>query len=328
MTVWVVRAGSTGEYEETCLSLGLVGIDFRIGQSATDFESKDALQEHIRSKNAADQVWRFVHDIHVGDMMVLPRKSPKVVHVGRVSGEYQYRDDLPAPHVRPVIWDPPEIPRTNFDQDLLNSMGSLSTVFRLLAPDAEERISGIVTGYLSPTELDATETASQGSEDTEDRVDLEEAIHDRIVERIRQKYPGVRLEYFVAEILRASGYRVLQTREGPDGGIDVLAGQGELGFDHPRLCVQVKSGRHPVDLPDYNRLQGNITSFGADYGLLVSLGGFTSAVRNENERSYFQVRLWRANDLVDKLLETYDRLPNDIRSEIPLRTVKMLIETE
>ena len=153
-------------------------------------------------------------------------------------------------------------------------------------------------------------------------------INDRIVERIRQRFSGIGLEYLVAEILRASGYRALETRPGPDGGIDIVAGRGDMGFDHPRICVQVKSGRNAVDLRDYNRLQGNIGSFGADHGLLVSLGDFTRPVRNENERSFFQIRLWGPNDLVEKLLETYDYLPDDIRSEIPLRNRRILIETE
>ena len=101
-----------------------------------------------------------------------------------------------------------------------------------------------------------------------------------------------------------------------------------MGFGHPRLCVQVKSGRSAVDLADYNRLQGNIGSYGADHGLLVSLGDFTRTVRNENERSFFQIRLWGPSDLVDKLVETYDSLPEYIQSEIPLRNRRILIETE
>lgn len=326
MTVWVVRAGRYGEYEETCLSQRLVCIDFNLGRSATNFQSKESLQEHAESKNAADQVWRFVHEIQAGDLMVLPRKNPKVVHVGRVSGEYQFRNDLSAPHVRPVNWGPAEVPRANFDRDLLNSMGSLLTVFRVSTTNAEERISRIVEAYLNPSDPADAEPTPQESEDAEERVDLEEASHDRIVERIRERFSGVRLENFVAEILRASGYRALVTRQGPDGGIDVLAGQGDMGFDHPKICVQVKSGRSAIDLPDYNRLLGNIRSFGADYGLLVSLGDFTRSVRNENERSFFQIRLWAANDLVEKLFETYDRLPDDIRGEIPLRTIKILAE--
>ena len=328
MAVWVVRSGREGEYEELCLSQSLAAIDFDLGQSVADFGSREALREHARGMRAADQLWNFMHVISIGDMIVLPRKRPRVVNVGRVRGEYEYRENLQAPHVRSVEWDQRDIPRSYFDQDLLNSMGGLATVFQIRANDAEARISSIMAGYLSPDARDDAGTAFPVSEITEPRTDLEEAINDRIVERIRERFPGTQLEMFVAEILRASGYRALVTRQGPDGGIDVLAGQGDMGFDHPRICVQVKSGRSPVDLPDYNRLLGNIRSFGADYGLLVSLGDFTRPVRNENERSFFQIRLWGADDLVEKLLETYDSLPDYIQSEIPLRTRRVLRETE
>ena len=310
------------------MSQGLAGIDFGVGQSGAGFDSRESLREHMPARNAADQVWSFIHEIRVGDMIVLPRKRPRVINVGRVSGDYQYRNDLEAPHVRPVDWEAQDIPRSDFDQDLLNSMGGLATVFRVRASDAESRIDGISAKHLD-RDVDAdAEPVSLVNGDVEYKVDLEEQINDRIIERIRQRFSGTRLEYLVAEILRASGYRALETRPGPDGGIDVVAGQGDMGFGHPRLCVQVKSGRNPVDLPDYNRLQGNIGSFGADHGLLVSLGDFTRPVRNENERSFFQIRLWGPNDLVEKLLETYADLPDDIRSEIPLRNRRILIETE
>ena len=327
MTVWVVRAGRMGEYEETFLSQGLAGIDFGVGYSAGGFNSRESLREHMPTRNSADQVWNFIHEIRVGDMIVLPRKSPRVVNVGRVSGDYQYREELEASHVRSVDWKTPDVPRSYFDRDLLNSMGGLATVFRVRANNAEARIDGILGKHLSGDIATDGETVSPVNEETEFQVDLEEQIYDRIVDRIRDRFSGTRMEYLVAEILRASGYRALETRPGPDGGVDVLAGQGDMGFGDPRLCVQVKSGRSAVDLPDYNRLQGNIGSFGAEHGLLVSLGDFTKAVRNENERSFFQIRLWGPNDLVDKLLETYDGLPDDVRREIPLRNRRILIET-
>ena len=90
----------------------------------------------------------------------------------------------------------------------------------------------------------------------------------------------------------------------------------------------MKSTNAPVDIADYNRLQGNVNAYGANHGLMVSLGDFTRAVRNENERSYFQIRLWGPDDLVEKLLETYDDLPDDIRTEIPLRNRRILVEAE
>ncbi len=337
MTVWVIRAGRRGEYEELFLSQSIAGARFALGQSGAEFKSRESLREHMMSRTSADemktrnwasQVWNFIHAIRDGDMIVLPRKAPRVVNVGRVSGDYEYREGSEVPHVRPVEWEQQGIPRSDFDQDLLNSLGGLATVFRVRASNAEARIASILDKNLRGNIPTEPEPVSSAITDDELKVDLEEQINDRIIDRIRQRFSGTRLEYLVAEILRASGYRALETRQGPDGGIDVVAGQGDMGFGQPRLCVQVKSGRSAVDLPDYNRLQGSIGSFGADHGLLVSLGDFTRTVRNENERSFFQIRLWGPTELAEKLLETYDELPADIRSEIPLRNRRILVETE
>ena len=45
-----------------------------------------------------------------------------------------------------------------------------------------------------------------------------------------------------------------------------------MGFGEPRLCVQVKLGYSPVGLSDYDRLKDRLQDFGANHGLLVSLG--------------------------------------------------------
>ena len=335
MTAWVVRGGGRGEYEELFMSESVVSVDYSVVASITEFSSRDALREQLSSRSAADQLWRLAREIRSGDTVVLPRKSPRVIAVGQVSGEYQYRPSLEAPHVRPVNWTAQEIPHADFEADFLNSFGGQGTVYRIRAADAESRLQQIVARHLAGAPIDQAEGTSAspdvppaGGEDETFRIDLEEQINRRIIERIRQRFFGTRLEYFVASILRASGYHAIETRQGPDGGIDVIAGQGDLGFGHPRLCVQVKSGRSAVDLAEYNRLQGNIGSYGAEHGLLVSLSDFTRSVRNENERSYFQIRLWGPNEIVDRLLDTYDQLPEDIRSEIPIRNRGILIETE
>ena len=221
-----------------------------------------------------------------------------------------------------------DIPREVFDQDLLLSLGGLATVYQVRAENAEKRIERIVKAHLDEEPIILSESESRVPDDAEPEIDLDEQIEDRIVQRIRQRFSGTRLEYLVTEILRASGYHAVQTRLGPDGGIDVVAGTGEMGFGEPRLCVQVKSGGAPVGLPDYNRLQGNIRGFGAQYGLLVSLSDFTSVVRKENERSFFEIRLWGSHELVENLLETYDSLPVEIRSDIPLQNRRVLVESE
>ena len=332
MTAWVVRGGGRGEWEEIFLSGGIVGVDFGRRQSVAEFGDRESLREDVmvdgEGRNAADQLWNFYHGISNGDMIVLPRKRPKVIAVGRVLGNYEFRPDMEAQHVRLVRWIAQDVPRTAFGQDLLNSFGGLATVYRVRANEVESRIEKIADQHSAGTVDQDLDVAAGTSDGEEFKIDLEEQINDRILERIRQRYSGTRLEHLVAEILKASGYHAIVTRPGPDGGIDVVAGQGDMGFSHPRLCVQVKSGRTPVDISDYNRLQGNIGSYGADHGLLVSLGDFTRAVRIENERSFFQIRLWGPHELVERLLDTYDGLPEDIRSEIPIRTRGILIETE
>ena len=336
MPVWVVRGGRRGEFEEIFMSESVVAIDFGVAASVGDFDTREDLRKHTAKRSDADQLWRFAHEIPNGDMVVLPRKllDPRVVAVGRVSGDYEFRPSLEAPHIRPVNWIAREIPLADFDLDFQSSFTADSTVYRVRrATDAESRLEKITGNLWHPPiddPLDSPKVAppAETGDDEPLRVDIDELITDRILERIRQRFSGTRLERLVASILRASGYHTIETRQGPDGGIDVVAGQGDMGFGHPRLCVQVKSGRNPVDISDYNRLQGNIGSYGADHGLLVSLGDFTRAVRNENERSFFQIRLWGPFDLVDRLLDVYDALPEDIRSEIPLENQKVLMERD
>ena len=257
MTVWVVRAGGRGEWEELFTSEEIAAIDFGLRQSVADFDSRESLRAHViesgGSRSGADQLWRFSSEICIGDMIVLPRKLSKSIAVGRVSGDYAFRLDMEAPHVRSVHWNAQDIPRADFDRDLLYSFGGLATVFRAQASDAEARIRRKLDQISGDTPVVPVSTITEGEEEGI-RVDLEEQIEDRIVEHIRRKFSGVRLENLVAEMLRASGYHVLETRRGPDGGTDIVAGRGEMGFEQPRLCVQVKSGRDRVDIREYNRL--------------------------------------------------------------------------
>ena len=144
-----------------------------------------------------------------------------------------------------------------------------------------------------------------------------------IAAAIVRKYPGVYLNDIVAAVLQASGYTLLPTRNGDISGVDLLAGKGALGFDPPRLCVRIISDDDPVDLSDYGNLTVNIRRYGADYGLLVSPSGFTDIVLQENERTFFKVRLWDLDELTEQFASVYDRLPSEIRRAIPIATLRM-----
>ena len=144
-----------------------------------------------------------------------------------------------------------------------------------------------------------------------------------IAAAIVRKYPGVYLNDIVAAVLQAYGYTLLHTRNDAVSGVDILAGKGDLGFGSPRLCVRVASDDDPVDLSDYDDLTGNVRRYGADYGLLVSAGGFTDVVIQENELTFFKVRLWDLDELTEQFASVYDRLPPAIRSAIPIATLRM-----
>ena len=333
MAVWVVRGGSDGEHEETFMSEGIAAIGFGMAKSIGNFDKIDDLKEYAAKPSDAYQLWRFARNIPNGDMVVLPRKltNPRVVVVGRVSGDYEFRPSLAAPHICPVEWIA-QIPLSDFDEDFQSSFTGDLTFFTVQkAKNAESRIERMISEhtYKSPNDDDADSPdivvlSRETGDDAPVRVDFGGLIADRI----RQRFSGGRLAYLVASILRASGYHAVETGQGSDGGVDVVAGTGDLGFGRPRLAVQVKSGPSPADIDDYKQLQGRIGNYGADHGLLVSLVGFTPEVRNENVRSFFQIRLWGPNELVDKLLAIYDALPEDIRREILLKCRGILVETE
>ena len=106
---------------------------------------------------------------------------------------------------------------------------------------------------------------------------------------------------------------------GADKGVDILAAPAPMGFGEPRICVQVKSSDSPLDRPTLDQLIGTMQNMNAQYGLLVSWGGFKSSVEKEKASQFFRVRLWDQNDLIDNFLEHYDDLDEEIRAEIALK---------
>ena len=69
-----------------------------------------------------------------------------------------------------------------------------------------------------------------------------------------------------------------------------------------------------------------MNTFKAERGLLVSWGGFKRSVEAEAKGCFLSVRLWDAGDLVEALLRNYDRLDEEIRKELPLKRVWVLVQ--
>jgi len=112
---------------------------------------------------------------------------------------------------------------------------------------------------------------------------------------------------------------------GPDSGIDIVAGRGVLGFEPPRLVVQVKSGDVVADQPTLQSLIGCVQDAQESQGLLVSWSGFKPTVRKRTNELFFRVRLWGRDEVISALLSVYEKLPEELRAELPLRRTWTLV---
>src|SRR5688572_8378330 len=118
--------------------------------------------------------------------------------------------------------------------------------------------------------------------------DFAQAATDQIMARIQEDFAGHDLAGLVAAVLGIEGFQCLVSPPGPDGGVDISAGRGPLGLDSPRLLVQVKSGGQ-TGAPVVSQLQGVMTTYGADQGLLVTWAGLTRAARDTLRHQHLRV---------------------------------------
>ena len=201
-------------------------------------------------------------------------------------------------------------------------MGAFLTICRVKRNNAEERIAAMRKGGWKKDPGLAGSTGTEAATDTAvEAPDLEQLGRDQIAQLIAAKFKGHDLTRLVDAILKAQGYTTYRSPEGPDGGLDILAGAGPLGFGAPRLCVQVKSQNAPVDRPSVDQLLGAMSKVGAQEGLFISWGGYKPNVKKDLAPSFFKLRLWTQAELLEALFANYDRLDEDLKAELPLKRI-------
>jgi restriction system protein len=354
MAIWLIRAGKYGEHEDrflndSCIYLTWSGLQAVNLSFAEDYDQiKELVQSNYQGEssrkigNWSGQIWAFTLAIKEKDWIVMPKKGKGTIALGEIQSTYKYdaQADFDYRHSREVRWLNQDVPRGAFDQDLLYSMGAFLTVCEIKRNNAEARIRAMFkNGFDSPianisiTQLPPS-TGKQAQTSALDEVeetgsfDIEQYTRDLIAKYIIQKFKGHGLARLVDAVLKAQGYTTYLSPEGPDKGIDILAAKGSLGFESPKICVQVKSGDIPSDRPELTQLIGAIQNSQAEKGLFVSWSGFKSSVYREVPSQFFKVRLWDANDLIEQILENYENLDQTIKSELPLKRIWTLVDGE
>ena len=334
----MVRAGSYGEREQDALDGDFVTIGWNELPDLAAITSRDSLKQLMEEEYSDDkkraianytgQVWAFYKRIQIGDLVALPLKTQSAIAIGRITGPYEYRTNLgdEIHHTRKEQWIRKDIPRTDFDQDLLYSLGAFMTVCQISRNNAEARVKSMLKITTKPSTIQKPEVEEEELE--EESIDIEQIATDQIRTYIDQKFKGPNLTRLVDAIIQAKGYVTQRTSPGPDGGADILAGSGPFGLSSPKLCVQVKSGSSPVDVTTFRNLQGISQTFKADQGLFVSWNGFNQAVVREARRSFFTIRLWDSGELINQIQKHYDQFPDSLKAELPLQKIWSLVLEE
>jgi len=339
---WLVRLGKFGETEAHALASGelVTGWDLDDLSAA---ETREAILPIVQAaypdeaagttQNWAVQLNQFKNVIQPGDLTVTPLKTTGQVAIGEVQGGFFQLDGQPA---RKVKWLRTDLPRSAIKQDLLFSLGASQTVCEVSRNEAAQRFAklakdgvdpGPATTIGKPLAAGASVQADGGEADLSG-VDLAQLARDQIERRIAAVFTGHGFTELIAAILRAQGYQTRVSPPGTDRGIDIVAGQGALGFGGPRLVVQVKSGDIVADQPTLQSLIGCVQDAHAEHGLLVSWSGFKAPVRQRVNELYFRVRLWGREEILDALFSVYEQLPEEIRAELPLRRVWSLVPAD
>ena len=131
------------------------------GDLSTVAPSRDAFKQRLVETmpdiepktiaGSAGTLYRFVHEMKTGDIVVSPNRSNRTLNIGRVNGDYQFHADAEVhKHWRPVEWIRVNVPRDELSAAAQNEISSLITLFK------------ITTGREEVEQLIAEPTTSDG----------------------------------------------------------------------------------------------------------------------------------------------------------------------
>ena len=322
--MWGVHGGRTGDantlfVQGKCIALGWAKMGDLGKMPATREAFKAAMAKHFPGRKAgaipvdAGQLFRFAHEVKIGDIVVYPSKANRHIYIGRVTGPYVYDSsgETSYPHRRPVEWLK-DFPRTQFSQGALHEVGSAMSFFAVKSYAEEFRAA--VQGKPQAPPVAEDESVAVVVEEIEDQT------RDFILKKLAQELKGGSFEDFVAQLLQVMGYKTRQPKrgKGADGGIDIIAHRDELGFEPPIIKVQVKSKEGTSGDPEVSALYGKCDK--GEYALFVTLGDFSNQAENV-ERNKPNLRLISGTALVDLILTHYEKFDSRYKGLLPLKRV-------
>jgi restriction system protein len=320
---WMVRSGNDNELAPLVEAKNAAAIGGSVMGDVSNLKSREAFKEAYRqaypdhsegrTNVGTGQIFRFACVIAEGDYVLTYIKDSREVLIGTVTGPYAFNPALFSPdypQVRPVTWHR-RVSRDDFSTPARNALGSALTVFQV--DDHLSEIQKLAAGKPQTPEEDAEE---------EEAPPFYEEVSAKATELIADLISGLDpydFQDLVAAVLRAMGFRAISSNPGRDLGVDIIAHPDALGFDRPRIKVQVKHRKDSSTGPEMRSFLGALRT--GDSGLYVSTGGFTSDAKSAAENSREPVTLLDRDGFIRLLLEYYEVLEPEHKSKVPLRKV-------
>jgi len=194
MSLWLVRAGSRGEFEEKYLAENRVYLTW--GELSHDLSQITSqaklcdLMEQVYPNNAAknnvnqgSHIWTFIHELKTGDWIVMPSILKPVIHFAKVTGNYQF--DIKAEphfcHYRQVEWFARDIPIKNIDQDFLSSLNEYMTIFKVNLDNADQIILNVVEKAQNLSTVPHDNSDSQQSDGVQDQCSMQDEEEEYLI---------------------------------------------------------------------------------------------------------------------------------------------------
>lgn len=325
--VWGIHMGAhVGSYP---IEQNYVAIGWEVlGDLSQLPKDRNAIKEQVLSaypdvKPGAIPVWagvlyRFINEISIGDFVVYPSKSDRLVNIGKIVSHYYYETNVKDnyPNRRKVEWLG-HFPRDQFSQAALYEIGSAVTLFTV-KNYKNEFLKALNPSLDSSLDQEIEVSEDDDSITSEASSKASETTSDFIIKRLKNNLSAYDFEHFVAHLLECMGYYARVTDQSGDGGVDVIAHRDELGFEPPIIKVQCKQITGTSGDPDANQLLGTIGD--GEYALFVNLGSFSKQAK-ATERNKSKLRLIDGEQLVELVLENYAKLAPRYRAILPLKQI-------
>jgi hypothetical protein len=208
-TIWGIHAGREGAADALFRAQNVVAIGWiELGDLAALPTEREAFKEAVEQAYPAARpmsravstsvLWRFVHEMEVGDTIVSPSKKGGEVMIGRVSGAYTYAVTRSAafPHQRAVEWVR-VVQRSTLTPAARSEIGALQTLFRITRTAAE--FAALRDGIAPPppapvAEPEVSRPAASDLPDAAFLIEIDEAL-DRKGQLILYGPPGTGKTY-------------------------------------------------------------------------------------------------------------------------------------